>query len=431
MTHFKMPALGADMEKGTVIEWRVKPGQNVERGQIVAEVETEKGVMEVEIWNTGTIGDILVPAGSTVPVGTPLAVVLEPAEARRSETVAVTNVPAALEPLQAVEAAHARMDVPEWSAREKQSAPLAAEAASRAQGRPPAATPLARRIAQEYDLDLLQIKGTGPHGAITREDVESAAHIRAEADRTAPRPHKEQAEIAPLATAADDMHRRLEMMRQAIARSMERSKKEIPHYYLKTELDAAALLRELDQINVNRSVVDRVLPIAAIVRAIALAARKVPAVNGFWQDGRFQAADGVHVGLAVSLKGGGLIAPALMDCDKKTAQQIQTEILDLVARARRGKLRGSEMTAATLTVTSLGDQGVDEVYGVIYPPQVALVGVGTIRSRPWAKGEFLGVQPTLTLTLSGDHRASDGHTGGNFLREIQRSLEQPESSGLF
>lgn len=398
MTHFKMPALGADMEKGTVIEWRVKPGQKVERGQIVAEVETEKGVMEVEIWHSGTIGDILVPVGSTVPVGAPLAIVYEPNE----PTVAG-----------------------------KQAFALASPDDLHALKKTTVATPLARRIAQEYDLDLLQIKGTGPHGAITRGDVESAAKQRAESEHTAPLLREEQVKIERTPSPPPDSNRHLEMMRQAIARNMERSKKEIPHYYLKTELNAAGLMEQLQRVNTGRSAVDQVLAIAVIVRAVALAACKIPSVNGFWQEGRFQAATSVNVGLAVSLKGGGLIAPALMDCDRKTVQQIQTEILDLVARARRGKLRGSEMTSATLTVTNLGDQGVDEVYGVIYPPQVALVGVGTIRQRPWARGEFLGIQPVLTLTLSADHRASDGHTGGNFLKEIQRCLEHPESSNMF
>jgi pyruvate dehydrogenase E2 component (dihydrolipoamide acetyltransferase) len=399
MNEFKMPALGADMERGTVVEWRIKPGEKVERGQIVAEVETEKGVMEVEIWSSGTIQDILVPVGTTVPVGTPLA--------RVSEV-----------------GAQAETQPEDIMKRQTHAA-----ATPRAR---PAATPLARRIAQEYDLDLLQIKGTGPHGAITRNDVESAAHptppvkshSATESDRAI------LGASADSSFGPDDMHRRLESMRLAIAKNMERSKKEIPHYYLRTDVDAGPLLAELERINAGRSAIERLLPIATIVRAVALAARVVPTVNGFWQGGRFEAARSANVGLAVSLKGGGLIAPALMHCDEKPADRIMKEILDLVARARRGKLRGAEMTEATLTLTSLGDQGVDEVYGVIYPPQVALVGAGTIRSRPWARGDLLGVRPIFTLTLSGDHRASDGHSGGNFLQEVQRTLENPRERGL-
>ncbi len=163
-----------------------------------------------------------------------------------------------------------------------------------------------------------------------------------------------------------------------------------------------------------------------LLKASALAARQVPEVNGFWLDDRLQCADQVHLGVAVSLRGGGLVAPAIHDADEKDLDTLMRELRDVVQRARSGHLRSSEMSDPTITVTSLGDQGVDEVYGVIYPPQVALVGIGRITHRPVAVNGLIGVRPVVRLTLAGDHRATDGHTGARYLAAIERLLQRPE-----
>jgi pyruvate dehydrogenase E2 component (dihydrolipoamide acetyltransferase) len=215
-------------------------------------------------------------------------------------------------------------------------------------------------------------------------------------------------------------------MRAAIAALMSRSAREIPHYHVVTELDLSATLRFVEQTNADRPVTQRLLPVAALLKATGLAARRVPELNGFWVDDGFRAAEHVHLGVATSLRSGGLVAPALHDIDTKDLTTIMGELRDLVERARAGRLRGSEMVDPTMTVTNLGDQGVGAVYGLIYPPQVALVGFGRITERPWADNGMLGVRPVVTATLAADHRATDGMLGARFLNQIDRLLQEPE-----
>jgi pyruvate dehydrogenase E2 component (dihydrolipoamide acetyltransferase) len=215
-------------------------------------------------------------------------------------------------------------------------------------------------------------------------------------------------------------------MRRVIAAAMARSKREIPHYYLNSTIDMQMALNWLAAENAKRPVTRRLLYSALLIRAVALAIREVPEVNGFCIDGTFKPGDGIHVGVAISLRQGGLINPAIHDVDKKTLDELMENMLDLVNRARAGHLRSSELSDGTITVTNLGDQGVESVFGVIYPPQVALVGFGKIVERPWAAGGMLGVRPTIIASLAADHRVSDGHRGGRFLIAIDRFLQEPE-----
>jgi pyruvate dehydrogenase E2 component (dihydrolipoamide acetyltransferase) len=207
---------------------------------------------------------------------------------------------------------------------------------------------------------------------------------------------------------------------------MARSKREIPHYYLATELDLEPALHWLEATNAARPVEDRLLPAALLMRAVALALAKHPEFNGFWVDGRFVPGDGVHLGVAVSLRGGGLVAPAIRDADRLGVDELMARLRDLVTRARGGRLRGSEMTDATVTVTNLGDRGVEVVYGVIYPPQVAVVGLGRITTRPAVDGDEIVAHRQVTATLSADHRASDGLRGARFLDTLARLVRRPE-----
>ncbi|HEU0079550.1 MAG TPA: 2-oxo acid dehydrogenase subunit E2, partial [Longimicrobiaceae bacterium] len=182
----------------------------------------------------------------------------------------------------------------------------------------------------------------------------------------------------------------------------------------------------LEEQNTRRTAEDRLLPAALVLRAVALALRRYPELNGFWTDGAFRAGEAVHLGVAVFLRGGGLVAPAILDADTKSLDVLMREMGDLVRRARSGGLRASEMTSATVTVTNLGDRGVEGVLGVVYPPQVALVGVGRVVERPWAVDGMLDVRPVAALTLAADHRASDGHRGSLFLEAVDRLLQKPE-----
>lgn len=215
-------------------------------------------------------------------------------------------------------------------------------------------------------------------------------------------------------------------MRRVIAAAMARSKREIPHYYLAHTVDMSRALDWLAHENAQRPVTKRLLYSVLLLRAAALAVREVPEVNGFWIDGAFKRSEAVHVGVAVSLRQGGLVNPAIHDVDKIGLDELMERMLDLVNRARTGRLRSSEVADGTITVTNLGEQGVEAVYGVIYPPQVALVGCGKIVARPWAVGGMLGIRPTIQISLAADHRVSDGHRGGRFLTALDRLLQEPE-----
>ena len=419
MGEFRMPSLGADMETGKLVEWLVVPGQRVRRGDIVAMVETQKGLFEVEIFADGVMGELLVQPGQTVPVGTLLATIDNgTAGAGEGATAVPTGTGAEQKPPAAAPAA----------------APVAAESAPEpAAGHRIASSPSARQLAHELGIDLATVTGTGPHGAIGRGDVEAAARaagrlpapdepgapVSAPSPPAEPAPAPAPAQPAPSAAAT--------AMRKAIAAAVSRSNREIPHYYLETEIDLSKPLQWLEEENRKRSMRERILPVALLVKATALALREVPELNGFWQNDQLEVRQDIHIGFAVALRQGGLIAPAVHHVDQLGVGEVMQRLADLIERTRGGHLRSSELTDATMSVTSLGDRGVRTVYGVIYPPQVALVGFGRISERPWAENGLLGVRRCVTATLAADHRATDGHQGALFLEALTRHLHLPEA----
>jgi len=216
-------------------------------------------------------------------------------------------------------------------------------------------------------------------------------------------------------------------VRASIARLMTRSNREIPQYYLETTVDLSQALAWMRERNTELDMEHRLVPAALVLRAIALAAAGHPELNGFWVDDAFAPGTGVHLGVAVSLPGGGLIAPAIHDADRLDTVELMARLRDLVARARARRLRRTELVDPTLTVTNLGDEGVEAVYGVVYPPQVALVGVGKVLERPWAVNGMVGVRPCVRLTLAADHRATDGFIGARFLDHVDRLLHSPQT----
>jgi pyruvate dehydrogenase E2 component (dihydrolipoamide acetyltransferase) len=206
---------------------------------------------------------------------------------------------------------------------------------------------------------------------------------------------------------------------------MGRSKREIPHYYLCQTVDLTPVLERLERLNAGRAPPERLLPAALMLRAAALAVAETPEFNGFWDEDSFRSGEGVHVGWAVALRGGGLVAPAIRHADRLSLDALMAAMRDLVARARGGGLRGSELTDATITVTSLGDRGAESVLPIIHPPQVAILGFGRIVERPWVVAGTIVPRRVATLTLAGDHRASDGHRGGLLLARIEARLREP------
>ena len=424
MGDFLMPSLGADMDSGTVLEWRVGPGDTVHRGDIVAVVDTDKSTIDVEVFEDGVVTELLVEPGSEVPVGTVLAHIGVPSAAP------VAAPPAAEAPAAAAAPAKRTRRRP---ARAKAARAKAAPA-RRGPAAPVRASPLARRLAAERGLALDDIAGSGPGGAVVAADVDRAggpapttARRRARGGAAATTRPAAPPVPGPAAPPGAPRADRQESLRRAIAALMARSKREIPHYYVATTIDLSAAMTWLRGTNESRPPAKRLLPAALLLKASALAAHQVPALNGFWDDdGGFRPADAVHLGVAVSLRGGGLVAPAIHDADRLSLDDLMDALRGLVARARSGRLRSSEMADPTITVTNLGDQGADEVHGVIYPPQVALVGFGRIAERPWACDGMLGVRPTVRATVAADHRASDGLVGARFLAALDRLLQTPE-----
>jgi pyruvate dehydrogenase E2 component (dihydrolipoamide acetyltransferase) len=389
MGEFRMPSLGADMEKGILVEWNFKPGDRVRRGDIIAVVETDKGAIDIEVFEEGLIDKFLIQPGEEIPVGTVLALIRSEGESK-PPTV-------------------------ETKAQETEIAPR--------EGRI-RVSPLARKLAVELGIDLSKVEGTGPGGAIEGADVERAAQTKkiaeVEAKKTA-----EQVPHIPLKikTQPQDLQSR---MRRAIAAAMARSNREIPHYYLETRIDMSCALKRLEIENQKRSIKERLLPVVLLIKATALALREVPELNGYWIDDQLQLQEAVHIGFAISLRQGGLVIPAIHNTDLKGLDEIMEKMRDLIIRTRSGHLRSSELTDATITLTNLGDTGVETVFGVIYPPQVALVGFGKIAPQPWAENGMLGVRPVLNATLAADHRATDGHRGSQFLEALNRYLREAE-----
>ncbi len=389
-----MPSLGSDMEAGTLVEWLKQPGDEVHRGDIVAVVETQKGAIEIEIFQDGVLEEYLVDIGQTVPVGTPLARIRGAGEA------AAAPAPKPEAPPKAEPAPPTPLPLPV-------SAPPEAPKVAAASG--VAASPAARQAAAERGLDLAALKGSGPGGAVVLADVEQAA---AAAGR------KPKAKAGGLD---------LDEMRKAIAAAMSRSKREIPHYYLSHDIDLAAASAWLEQTNAAREPAGRLLMGALFLKAVALALRKHKAFNGFYRDGGFVPSAAIHIGTAVSIRGGGLVAPAIHDTDQLDLDAIMAKMRDLVARVRAGTLRSSELADPTVTVSSLGERGVEGMFSIIYPPQVAILGIGKVAGRPCVVEGGIEARPLVTMTLAGDHRVSDGHRGALLLNDIDRLLQEPEA----
>ncbi len=456
---FLMPSLGADMEVGTVLDWRIAPGDEVHPGDIVALVDTEKAEIEVEIFDGGIVDRLVVPVGEQVPVGALLAE-LRPlgaaVPAGRQVSSPLVAAAASL-PEPAVVAAVAKPEPVPVAVTERTApvhpqphvvSPLVRHLAEtrhldidhlrgsgvggrilradveRVGGRH-RASPRARRLAAERGIELANLTGSGPDGAVVGDDVLAAPRTPRPAGPPEPTGTETQGPVTVVPAAAAEPEP--DRMRQAIAALMSRSWREIPHYHLSTRVDLSTTMRWVAATNEGRPIAERILPAAVLLRATAIAAGRHPSVNGWWKDDRFRPATAVDLGVVVALRGGGLVAPTIAGADQLSVDEIMVRLREIVARARKGRLRSSDTATASITVTNLGDLGVDQVAGVIHPPQVALVGLGSIHDEPWAEAGMLGVRPVVHASLAGDHRASDGLAGAAFLSTLTRVLQQPES----
>ena len=432
MAEFKMPSLGADMEKATLVEWRVQPGDAVNRGDIIAEVETDKGNIEVEVFDSGVVSKLLADPGDTLPVGSVMALITPESEEEakqepETELVSETASSVSTGSPESKESAAVTSSV-EHSHKGNGHHKVTGATSTRRRKR---ASPLARRLAADLGIDLAEVEGSGPGGAIQKSDIEKAA----KSQKSEPQKPEDTVEIpAPAAkpTSPKPAKSKAEKqagMRRAIAAAMSRSNRDIPHYYLEKQINFQKAQDWLEMENQQRPVTERLLQPVVLVKAVAKALGDVPELNGFWKDDEHQPSEAIHIGFAISLRTGGLMIPAIHDADQKSLTGIMQSMQDLTQRTRAGKLTSSEMMDATITITNLGDRGVDLVHGVIYPPQLALVGFGKVTERPWAEDGMLGVKPVLTVTLAADHRATDGRKGSRFLNKLDSYLQEPQTLG--
>lgn len=434
MAEFVMPSLGADMTAGTLAKWRVAVGDRISHGDIIAEVETDKGLIEVEVFESGVVEKLLVGEGEKVPVGTVLAQIGAGAETAPVSESAPVSAPMSESPEGSILSAGSSevdLDGPMASPAVRRRAheldvSLRGVQGSGERGRitlddlegfargsaAPAVvggrlriSPYARRIAVERGIDIAQLRGTGPAGAIQARDVLSAKVSAPKASQ-------------PASPA--------ERMQRAIAAAMTRANDEIPHYYVEQSIDMGNALAWLRETNASLDVTERLVSGVLVLRAVARALRKHKKLNAIWQHGKSVPSEQVHVGLAVSLRGGGLVAPALRNTDEGSLPDLMARMTDLVSRARSGALRSSEITSATITLTSLGERGVESVTPIIFPPQVAIVGCGATFERPWVVDGQVVPRPVMRVTLGGDHRVSNGHQGARFLSALDRLLQEPE-----
>ncbi len=384
MIEFTMPSLGADMEDGTLVEWRVKSGDFVKRGDIIADVDTQKGLIEIEVFNEGTIAELIVKEGEKVPVGTVMANIIPVGE---------------------------KVSVKKKSRIKKEPIKQKVNMGSIKVDDRLKISPLAKKLAKEKGIDLSTIKGSGPEGSIVKMDIDLAVAKKVESHIEVTGGKKEIA---------------AQGLRAAIASAMTKSNREIPHFYLETRIDMSKALNWLRESNRQRELKDRLLSVVLLIKATAKAIKEVPSVNAFWENG-LHLKDTINIGFAVSLREGGVVIPAIPEADKKSLNQLMALLKDLIPRARALQLRSSELSESTITVSNIGEGSTDKVFGVIYPPQVAILGFGNILEEAWAEEGKLSCRPVVHVTLAADHRAIDGYLGSRFLMALKRNLQKPEA----
>ena len=423
-----MPQMGADMTEGTLLKWLKQPGDEVTRGDILAEIETDKATVELEAYESGTLLKHIAAEGDVVPVGDVIAQIGEASEATEEparKPAAETPARRSIEP-EAKEAAAASTAV--------KDAPKAAPADANGRVR---ISPVAKRIASENKVDITALSGSGPDGRILRRDVEAAI---SGATKPAPAAEaaQEPAEAAPAPKPASVAQRPapsrgelqpLSRMRQAIARRMLLSKQTQPHYYLTLDVDMTDALAFREMINGSATPEQKVSINDLVVKACAIALDRHPKFNAAFHEDSLQMHEHINICIGIALDEG-LIAPALLDCESKSLGRIAIEAKDLINRAKEGGLRADEYSEGTFTITNLGAYGVETLIGIINPPQAAILGVGSVMDQPVVREGEIVARKVMKLALSADHRVTDGAEGAHFIKELQGLLEKPASLAL-
>lgn len=473
-TTIVMPKMGYDMREGTVVRWYKREGESVDRGEVIADIETDKATVEFEAYTGGILHRRVAQEGVPVAVGDAIAVIAEPGEALDDAPAAealeatvdagqVAAAPAAATSVSAPTSAPSRNDgevraspIARRLAREK-GIDLAAVVGTGPGGRivekdvldyepsrgdrgtaAPArdgwvkASPLARRLAREQNIDLSSVEGTGPGGRVTEQDIIAYSspvptQVR---DSETPTPYAVSApsEVVSSPEAAEAGTQRVELsrMRQAIAKVTVDSKQQAPHFYVTADIDMDRAMSLRGEINAALDAERRVSVNDLVVRACAMALQRHPKFNAFFRGDHLQFNDAINIGIAISLEAG-LIVPGISDCGSKSLAQIAEASKDLINRANSGSLRNDEYSGATFSVSNLGMFDVDSFAAIIFPPHAAVLAVGSVREQPVVRDGVLAVGQVMKATLSTDHRVADGAEAARFLVEVKGLLEQPIS----
>ena len=399
-TNVVMPQMGYDMREGTVVRWYKQEGETVDRGEVIADIETDKATVEFEAYTGGVLGRIVAEAGIAVPVGELIAIITEPGEA-------VPEVAAAAAPVAAPAPAAAPSPEP---------APATAAPAPSADGEV-RASPIARRLARERGIDLGSVTGTGPNGRITERDVEN---YQPPAAAPAPSP------AATPVPAPADSRIELSRMRQTIARVTSDSKTTAPHFYVTAEIDMGKAMQLRRDVNDEADPENRVSVNDLMVKACALALANHPKFNAFFRGDHLEVHGAMNIGIAIALESG-LILPGVSNCESKSLLQIAAATKDLISRANSGTLRNEEYSSTTFSISNMGMFDVESFTAIIYPPHAAILAVGSVKEQPVVRDGQLAVGTMMKATLSTDHRVADGAEAAQFLMEIKRVLENPVS----
>lgn len=403
MKTLNMPSFGSDMDIGKVVEWVAKPGKAFTKGETLALIETAKGLIDMEAFEDGVIDTYLIDLDKEVPVGTPiLSLKYEPVRhivGDGDEKEIERNKLEEIEDKSKFEQEAITAPLVETSIGSETPKDILGKTTHRA-------SPAARVYAAEHGIDLDKVKGTGPLGSIVLKDLKVETTSNATSNQK----------------GFDT-----KLMRKAIASVVSQSKKEIPHYYLAHTINIETLQIWLDAQNNQKTVEERLLIQAPILCAIKNALKKYPQFNGFYNNEEFIAQQQINLGVAISLRGGGLIAPAILDAGTLNPEQLMKRLKSISERAKQGGIKQSEVTSATITISNIGDRGIEVIYGVIFPPQVAILGIGKVQRIPVAVDNKVQINSMLTITLAADHRVTDGHDGAKLLNEIDKQLQKPEA----